>query len=276
MKGGYVPCGKCPNCLANQRQEWVFRLRSEYLNSKFSLFVTLTYDPEHYPATGTCKRDVQLFLKRLRKACGNKSFRYYIVSEYGDHTCRGHYHGIFFFTENSCFVSPCDELYDIFTKSWNNGFLKFGEPNEARIVYVTKYCLKNTATPPGALQPFRLVSKCPGLGEYYVHKYAKFHLENKNLFRAVLPGVSCRMPRYFKTQISKTLTPYEKEELQHDLDKMSYRQQIGKMGRQYFAYLRLKNLNDTEEAWNSFVAHDTARRERQAELVTKHCKKQQL
>lgn len=95
VKGGYVPCGKCPNCLANQRQEWVFRLRSEYLNSKFALFVTLTYDPEHYPATGTCKRDVQLFLKRLRKACGNKSFRYYIVSEYGDNTCRGHYHGIF-------------------------------------------------------------------------------------------------------------------------------------------------------------------------------------
>lgn len=66
--GLVVPCGKCPACLANQRQEWVFRLKQEYLASNFAIFVTLTYNDENVPLDFSVnKKDVQDFHKRLRK-----------------------------------------------------------------------------------------------------------------------------------------------------------------------------------------------------------------
>lgn len=63
-----VPCGKCPSCLANQRQEWVFRLKQEYEASVFAIFVTLTYSDENLPKDlSVNKKDIQDFHKRLRK-----------------------------------------------------------------------------------------------------------------------------------------------------------------------------------------------------------------
>ena len=215
VRGNFVPCGKCPNCLANQRQEWIFRLRSEYMACKFGLFVTLTYNDENYPATGTSKEDVQKFLKRLRKALGMRSFRYFIVSEYGDHTQRGHYHGLFFFQE-ACSLGIGEELYNVFVKAWNKGFLKFGNIEEGSIVYCTKYCLKQSPTPfyyskskekyLECTKPFRLMSRMPGIGEYYIQKFGQYHAEQKKLAIANLFGVTSRMPRHFRV---KFLTDFE-------------------------------------------------------------------
>lgn len=96
VNGDLFPCGKCINCRAKSRQEWVFRLRMEYRNCDFGLFVTLTYDDDHLPSDGVSIRDVQLFLKRLRKKYKSKTLRYYICSEYGDNTHRAHYHALLF------------------------------------------------------------------------------------------------------------------------------------------------------------------------------------
>lgn len=271
VKGNFVPCGKCPNCLANQRQEWIFRLRSEFLGCKFGLFVTMTYDDEHYPPSGTSKRDVQLFLKRIRKALGSRSLRYYIVSEYGDHTYRGHYHGLFFFydTEERKIVLN-DSLFHTISDCWNNGFLKFGEIEEGSIVYCTKYCLKQSPTPSQYLKPFRLVSRSPGLGEWYINKYKDFHHDKLNLMRVTLPGVSSRMPRFFKTKIIKQFETFEVLKLVED----SYNQGLERNNKQYLAFLRLKGLEDSEDNWSKFVEHDRERKVRHAELVKKHTKKQ--
>lgn len=75
---GVVPCGRCPNCRSNKRQSWIYRLECEARQYPLSLFVTLTYDDEHLPMERigsdlfaeevpvVSKRDVQLFMKRLR------------------------------------------------------------------------------------------------------------------------------------------------------------------------------------------------------------------
>ena len=83
-----VPCGKCAACLTNKRKEWTFRLNQELHVSSSSFFITLTYDDEHIPVTEEglptfSKRDIQLFIKRLRKNT-NRKISYYIVSEYGE------------------------------------------------------------------------------------------------------------------------------------------------------------------------------------------------
>ena len=67
-----VPCGKCPECVKAKYYSWLFRLDKELERSDNPLFVTLTMRDEHITWTNQgnqtlCKRDLQLFFKRLRK-----------------------------------------------------------------------------------------------------------------------------------------------------------------------------------------------------------------
>ena len=105
-----IPCGKCIGCRLDYSRQWANRLmlESEYHDSAY--FVTLTYNegnlPLHYyvdgstgeafPAATLVKRDVQLFMKRLRKAFPDQHIRFYCAGEYGDESLRPHYHLILF------------------------------------------------------------------------------------------------------------------------------------------------------------------------------------
>lgn len=207
---GQYPCGHCVNCMARSRQEWVFRLRMEYKECNFGLFVTLTYDDEKLPLDGVSKRDIQLFLKRLRKNFNSQVLRYFIVSEYGDHTHRAHYHGLLFFK-----CERTNDIYDIIEQSWQNGFVQFGEIEEGSIVYCTKYCLKKNDVPKGCNPNFRLLSKMHGgLGIQHA-------LELSDYYTARLDkpqGVSSQeqtapMPRYYRTKLLSRLLPEDQEEI---------------------------------------------------------------
>lgn len=104
-----VPCGQCIGCRLERSRQWANRcmLELEYHDSAY--FVTLTYDDDHvpvayytdddtgeaFPAQTLCRRDVQLFLKRLRKRFGS-GIRYFGCGEYGPETLRPHYHLILF------------------------------------------------------------------------------------------------------------------------------------------------------------------------------------
>lgn len=207
---GQFPCGRCANCMVRSRQEWVFRLRMEYKECNFGLFVTLTYDDEKLPLDGVSKRDIQLFLKRLRKYFNSQVLRYFIVSEYGDHTHRAHYHGLLFF--------KCDrknDIYDIIEQSWQNGFVQFGEIEEGSIVYCTKYCLKKSDVPKGANPNFRLLSKMHGgigiqhaldLSDYYTSRLDKPQ-------RVTYQDHTAPMPRYYRTKLLSRLLPEDQEEI---------------------------------------------------------------
>ena len=71
-------------------------------------FLTLTFDDLHLPASGSVNvRDVQLFLKRFRKALTyrNMKIRFFACGEYGDKNLRPHYHLIIFgydFADDRC------------------------------------------------------------------------------------------------------------------------------------------------------------------------------
>lgn len=207
---GQFPCGHCVNCMARSRQEWVFRLRMEYKECNFGLFVTLTYDDEKLPLDGVSKRDIQLFLKRLRKNFNSKVLRYFIVSEYGDHTHRAHYHGLLFF--------KCDrtnDIYDTIEKSWQNGFVQFGEIEEGSIVYCTKYCLKKNDVPRGCNPNFRLLSKMNGgIGIGHALELSDYYTARLDQPQGVTSrDQSAPMPRYYRTKLLSRLLPEDKEEI---------------------------------------------------------------
>lgn len=230
--------------------------------------MTLTYDEEHLPENMSVnKRDVQLFHKRLRKYFPPGDLRYYVVSEYGDHTFRPHYHGLYFLkgTYDKQFI------YDTFTNAWQQGFLKFGEVQEGSIVYCTKYCLKHSQTPNGRLKTFRLVSKMNGgIGANYLTEMSSYHLENNQFKFVSYNGKTCRMPRYYRLQLGHQYDRFAQE------DEL-YNTRLDDFRKRYADFTRLhKSLPSVEARQTAFIESERSRIMKQEELIEKHCKKQKL
>lgn len=198
-----VPCGKCPACYARRVSSWSFRLVEEDKRSDTSYFITLTYDTRHINITGKgyrtlCKRDVQLFFKKLRKYGsydGCKSIKYYGVGEYGERTYRPHYHVILF-----------NAKIDKIQLAWDKGSVHYGSVSEASIGYCLKYISKHKKIPlhenDDRQKEFALMSK--RLGDNYLteamvnwHKSDLYH----RMFCNLKDGKKIAMPRYYKDKL---------------------------------------------------------------------------
>lgn len=140
-----IPCGKCEECLKERKIDLYKRIKKELSFWEKNIFVTLTYDNEHKKELNI--RDMQLFLKRLRK---KQKVRYLYVGELGEKTKRPHYHAIIFNYE------PTDKEETIKTKSnfeqysskeltklWKNGRVTFSTMEKGLINYILKYMTKN-------------------------------------------------------------------------------------------------------------------------------------
>lgn len=198
---GIVPCGKCPKCKQRRANAWIFRLLQQEKNHRSSLFVTLTYSPETVPISKRgfmtlCKRDFQLFMKRLRKATGIKTIKYYACGEYGTDTWRPHYHAIMF-----------DVTKDQIAKAWPNGHIHIGQVTGASIGYTTKYICKDKRVPVHSnddrVPEFSLMSK--NLGKNYLTpQMVNWHRSNKASFVIVDGGFKQPLPRYYRDFIFTT------------------------------------------------------------------------
>lgn len=134
------PCGMCTNCRINKQRKWVARMILEARSHHHSLFVTFTYNDEHIPRTAKqrptlCKKDIQDFMKRLRRAVPDHKVRYFITGEYGPQTYRPHYHAVLF-------GFPLERCEEVLQKAWGKGFVAVSIANRDRIAYVAQYCLK--------------------------------------------------------------------------------------------------------------------------------------
>jgi hypothetical protein len=160
-----VPCGKCPGCYKARVSAWSFRLVQEAKISSSAYMLTLTYDDHNIPYSpnGLCttvKRDVQLFIKRLRKAhVGNSTLKYYCVGEYGGATQRPHYHILMF-----------NAVIELIQPAWKLGIVHYGDDRgvcEAAAGYCLKYMDKSSSVGKHHLddrqKEFALMSK--GLGK---------------------------------------------------------------------------------------------------------------
>lgn len=104
-----LPCGQCIGCRLTRSREWANRCMLELQYHQQACFLTLTYNDQYVPRSyytdsdtgeafeslSLCRRDVQLFMKRLRKRYGS-GIRFYGCGEYGPQTLRPHYHLIIF------------------------------------------------------------------------------------------------------------------------------------------------------------------------------------
>lgn len=192
-----VPCSRCVACLSRQRKAWSFRILQELKVSSSAYFVTLTYNDENVKDVN--KRDIQLFLKKLRKQQKEK-IRYYIVAEYGEKTNRPHYHGIFFNLELS---------KNVIENIWNQGLIHIGNVSSASINYVTKYMLKKSG-----VKKEKCFSLCSiGIGKNYLNDNYSYHKNQKRFYTVLEGGEKINLPRYYKEKIFSLKDKREHAEL---------------------------------------------------------------
>lgn len=221
-----VPCGKCLACLSRVRQEWQFRMLQELKEAKNAFFVTLTYEDHNLPIcqenmTPTLsKRDVQLFLKRLRKELTREIYstldrtrigseiedkpyplRYFITGEYGPNTLRPHYHCILF-------NLPCDltkgqlQTRNLIAKAWQQGQVDIGTVTPASIGYVTKYCItRHDESRLYVEKPFSLMSRRPGIGFEYLSLHDSWHKSGQRFYSVLPGGQKVNLPRFYRDRI---------------------------------------------------------------------------
>ncbi len=204
-----LPCGKCPNCMKRRTSGWSFRLIKEGEVSETALFITLTYDTKYVPLTKNGfmtlkKRDIQTFMKRLRKDSERK-LKYYVCGEYGGKRNRPHYHLIIFNADPEK-VEKAWSYYEAGGRRSIIGSIFIGQVTDASIGYTLKYMQKQGKIPmhknDDRQKEFSLMSK--GLGANYITEQMKrWHfndLENR-LYVPLKEGKKIAMPRYYKDKI---------------------------------------------------------------------------
>lgn len=215
---GVFQCGQCLECRLEYARKWSVRLMAE-AQGKSCCFLTLTYDDEHLPESGSIsKRAVQLFLKKLRKRV---SCRYFAAGEYGDKYKRPHYHLALIgvpvdspLFENRKWNSSC-KVWHATMKEWPNGFVAVGNLTVDSANYIAGYMVKKVKGKKAkehyaelGIEPeFALMSRKPGLGYDYLMQNYQFLRENGFM---VFKGHKVTLPRFFYERL---FTQEERKEM---------------------------------------------------------------
>lgn len=263
-----VPCGNCPQCRQRRINDWIMRLSAEDKNYGGGLFATLTYSPDtlhneddYYTKQkqedGTYKqilhkgairitekglmtvnkRDIQLFMKRIRKFYNSKhTIKYYAAAEYGETSYRPHYHIIIFGVTRE----------DI-TRSWPHGHCHVGSVTAASISYSTKYISKPKMIPQyggdDRTPEFSLMSKNLGIC-YLTQEVINYHITNNQSHYLKEGGYPAPLPRYYRDKIFNQAQKDLQNEEQQVRWRLLYEKKVKECGSE-LEYARIR----TEYAW---------------------------
>lgn len=233
-----LPCGRCIGCRMEKARQWGLRCLHEKKMWAHNQYVTLTYNDESLPPGGTVSlRDVQLFMKRLRKAKKSVAcnpIRFFLGAEYGDENRRPHYHALLFNCDFPDRVYWSDnkrgeplytsrELSDL----WGQGHCSLGEVTFDSAVYCAKYALKKITITDNSSDEarreyerryvvydddgqvferapeFAVMSRRPGIGAGY---YARYGSEVRAHDSVVVNGLEVRPPRFYDVR-SESIAP---------------------------------------------------------------------
>lgn len=242
-----VPCGKCMGCRVDRSREWANRCLMELQDHDSAFFITLTYNDIHapttwyadpktgeaHPAYTLCKRDLQLWLKRLRKAFPNDKIRFFACGEYGTQSMRPHYHVIVFglhlddlqpfgksHTGDYYFRSPSLERTwyaattvpdlsgsgSVSVPPSSMGFVMVSQVTWATCAYVARYVTKKLYGQDARemyeshnlVPPYLVMSRKPGIGaRYYDRNKSEIYAYDQVVLSTDTGGRTFKPPRYF-------------------------------------------------------------------------------
>lgn len=226
-----LPCGQCVGCRMQKSREWANRCMMELQYHESSYFVTLTYDNDHVPRsyvtdddTGEaiehltlCKRDFQLFMKRLRKRFFEQRIRFYMAGEYGTETFRPHYHAILFGLALDDLViykkSPLGFSYynsESLASCWCDsagapiGHVVIADVTWESCAYTARYIMKKQTGENAHIysdlniEPeFTLMSRKPGIARDFYDNHPNIYDTDYIHLSTEKKGLKFRPPRYF-------------------------------------------------------------------------------
>lgn len=211
-----VPCGQCIGCRLERSRQWAMRCVHEASLHEDNCFITLTYDDDHLPESGSLiKRDYQLFMKRLRKRFGS-DIRFFHCGEYGETTNRPHYHACLFNFDfpdkvllktsmgNRLFIS------ETLSELWPYGFSLIGDVTFESAAYVARYIMKKvtgdkseahyTRVDPSSGEMLQVepeyvtMSRRPGIGSLWFDKFTGDVFPSDFI---TLRGKKMKPPKYY-------------------------------------------------------------------------------
>lgn len=227
-----VPCGQCLGCRIDKSRQWALRCVHESTLHELSSFVTLTYDNEHLPASGSLvKKHLQDFIKRLRRFheyhTGNR-FRFYACGEYGDIDGRPHYHAILFgidFADKKKHTVRGDNIIwrsDKLNEIWGHGHCWLGNVSFQSAAYCARYVIKKIHGPEasafygGRVPEFSTMSTKPGIGAGWFAKYKSDAFPSDFL---VHQGKKIPVPKFYTDKLTeKELKPIKANRRKKALD----------------------------------------------------------
>lgn len=215
-----VPCGQCIGCRLERARQWAIRCVHEASTHKHNCFLTLTYSPEHLPRsinleTGEIgdgqfaslnKRDIVLFMKRLRKEFGS-GIRFLQCGEYGEAYGRPHHHVLLFnfdFPDKRFWRRAGGyNLYrsESLERLWPHGLSEIGSLTFESAAYVARYITKKITGEcadevySGRLPEFITMSRRPGIGRVWLDRNIDNVYPVDRIY--IRPGLLARPPRYY-------------------------------------------------------------------------------
>lgn len=221
-----VPCGRCLGCRIDYSRQWANRcmLEKESWPDELCWFVTLTYDDQHLPKGSKefptlVKKDLQLFVKRLRKATDREGIRYFACGEYGSQTARPHYHLILYnLPLDDLQPFGRNELGDQYFRSeflesvWQHqGFVSVGRVSWESCAYTARYIVKkhygkdSTYYSEFGIAPeFVVMSRRPGIGYAYFERNKERMYEHDRFFLGTeTRSIPMTPPKYFDRKLAE-------------------------------------------------------------------------
>lgn len=194
-------CGQCEPCRASRSREWAGRIMLEAGCHESNVFLTLTYNDDHLPSDGSLRpKDLQDWLKRIRKSLKCSRLRFFACGEYGSQTERPHYHAVLF-NAPSCLRGRTDKfrrgvggtvccpVCATYQQSWSLdgeeiGSIDAGMVEARTAAYIGGYIIKgkthrHDSRLRGKEPEFSTKSLRPGLGAFAVDALASAFLDEK-------------------------------------------------------------------------------------------------
>ena len=216
-----VPCyNYCMGCKITRANDWAVKAHCEmrYQGEQNCFMLNLSYSDKHLPKGRTlCERDVQLFLKRLRKHYSERKIRYLYCGEYGTRKGRPHYHMIIFgmriyweFCEFHHY-SKGNRDYPMYVhhyieKLWGKGETFVGRATYQSARYIAKYTTKAVYGPESEdvyrnkERPFIRASQSPALGIPFLERWTSDVYPSDHV---VIDGKEHKPPKSFDNWLKK-------------------------------------------------------------------------
>lgn len=208
-----IPCGQCIGCRLEKSRQWAIRCSLESQLYQNSYFLTLTYNDEHLPKTGSLvPEDLQKFLKRLRRYIeyhgSDKKIRFFACGEYGDNFSRPHYHAIIYNLEisdlkrfSTSFSGDTYYTSEIINQIWQKGYVIIGQVTFESCAYVARYVTKKITGSQadfyyqGRQPEFVRMSRRPGIGSAWLDQYKSDVYPHDYI--VIRDGIKVKPPKYF-------------------------------------------------------------------------------